>query len=247
MKAFAVALTILFFSVWSNAQNSDKNNQQLNNIKATINAALQTVNLTANEIYLSEVDGLVEVLTDRGLFYFTKDGKYLIQGKVFNITGGIENVTEKSLAKVRIAGIKQFEGSMIVFPAKQEKFKVTIFTDTSCGYCRKLHAEMQGYNDLGITVRYLAFPRSGTSGQTFKDLTAIWCAVDQQTAMTKAKSGDTSLQPQAQQCDMPIAGHYNLGQKLGVNGTPAIVLEDGQLIPGYQPPQQLFGLLQKNL
>ena len=177
------------------------------------------------------------------LFYFSDNGQYLVHGKVYDLATGIDNLTEKSLAKVRISGVEEFKDSMIVFPAKDEKYKVTVFTDTSCGYCRKLHSQMQGYNDLGITVQYLAFPRSGITGPTFKELTSIWCAVDQQDAMTKAKSGDRTPAPQAKMCNMPVAEQYSLGSKVGVTGTPAMILEDGTMIPGYQDPAQLLTVL----
>jgi len=204
---------------------------------------LNKISLTASDVTFSKADGLLEVLTERGLFYFTENGEYLVHGKVYDLANGVENITELSLAKVRVDGMKEFEDSMIVFKAKEEKFKVTVFTDTSCGYCRKLHSQMQTYNDLGITVRYMAFPRSGVGGPTFKELTSIWCAVDQQTAMTNAKMGDNTPAPQAKMCTMPIAEQYTMGMKVGVNGTPAIILDDGTMIPGYQEPAQLFAVL----
>jgi thiol:disulfide interchange protein DsbC len=183
-------------------------------------------------------------MTDRGLFYFSENGQFLVHGKVYDLSKDeIENVTELALSQVRIDGMKQFEDSMIVFPAKDEKYKVTVFTDTSCGYCRKLHSQMDAYNELGITVRYLAFPRSGVQGPTFKEMTSIWCAADQKAAMTDAKNGSRATPEQTKMCDAPVAEQYMLGSKVGVSGTPAIVLDDGTMIPGYQDPGQLASVL----
>jgi thiol:disulfide interchange protein DsbC len=213
-------------------------------VEGTIKKNLVKLGLTASEIGKSPVNGLYQVITDRGLFYFSENGQFLVHGKVYDLSKEeIENVTEQALSQVRIDGMKKFEDSMIVFPAKEEKFQVTVFTDTSCGYCRKLHSQMDAYNDLGITVRYLAFPRSGPQGPTFKEMTSIWCAVDQQAAMTNAKNGNRVTLEQAKMCSAPVAEQYYLGSKVGVSGTPAIVLDDGTMIPGYQDPGQLASVL----
>lgn len=243
MKALAVVLSLLSLAAFSNSAMSEEKSEALLAAEAKIKPVLKRLEIKHSDMSISQVDGLIEVITDRGLYYFSEDGGHLISGKIYDVSGRPQDITEKSLAKVRVAGMKEFEDSMIVFPAKDEKYQVTVFTDTSCGYCRKLHAEMEGYNDLGITVRYLAFPRSGIQGSTYKELTSIWCAVDQQTAMTKAKNGDRTPQPQAKMCNMPIAEQYSMGVKVGVSGTPAIVLDNGTMIPGYQGPADLMATL----
>jgi len=118
---------------------------------------------------------------------------------------------------------------------------VTVFTDVSCGYCRKLHSQIADYNKLGITVRYLAFPRAGVPSANADEMQAIWCAKDPLKAMTEAKAGK---KVSAASCDAKIAEQYQLGNSFGVNGTPAIVLEDGNMIPGYQPPEDLLRTLE---
>jgi thiol:disulfide interchange protein DsbC len=146
----------------------------------------------------------------------------------------------------RKSQLTMFEKDMIVFPAKNEKYVVTVFTDPSCGYCRKLHQEITNYNELGITVRYLAFPRGGTQSKTFEEMQQIWCATDQKDALTMAKKG-RSLKQSAlnRRCDQTIQKQYELGVALGINGTPAIVLEDGRMLPGYYPAQDLLKTLSK--
>ena len=113
---------------------------------------------------------------------------------------------------------------------------VTIFTDVDCGYCRKLHREMASYNDLGIRVRYLMFPRAGVNSESFNTAVSVWCADDQQTAMTRAKLGKSI---EAKTCANPIAEQYSLGQQLGVRGTPSIILDNGEMVPGYVPAARL--------
>ncbi|MFT4926395.1 MAG: thiol:disulfide interchange protein DsbC [Phenylobacterium sp.] len=241
MKAIIFALCCLSFSAF--AVDSVKASVEPD-IDGLIKTNLGKLGLTASSIADSPVDGLYQVITDRGLFYFSDNGQFLVHGKVYDLKNGVENISELALAQVRIDGVKQFEDSMIVYPAKNEKHKVTVFTDTTCGYCRKLHSQMAEYNELGITVQYLAFPRSGVTGPTFKELNAIWCAADKEKALTDVKNGTKMDMAKAKMCDAPIAEQYAMGMQVGVSGTPAIIFDNGSMIPGYQPPAQLFAALE---
>ena len=133
--------------------------------------------------------------------------------------------------------LKPFEKDMLVYKAKNEKHVITVFTDVDCGYCRKLHNQMSEYNDLGITVRYLAYPRAGIPSANADEMQAVWCAKDPLQAMTDAKAGKNI---KAASCDIDISKQYRLGMSFGINGTPAMILEDGTMIPGYQPPENLL-------
>jgi thiol:disulfide interchange protein DsbC len=128
---------------------------------------------------------------------------------------------------------------MVVFAPKEPKTHITVFTDTDCAYCQKLHSEVGELNKLGVEVRYLAFPRQGMGSKGAKDLASVWCSKDRQAAMNKAKARESIAQAS---CDNPVAQQYQLGQMIGVNGTPAIILENGKMIPGYQPAAQLAKL-----
>jgi thiol:disulfide interchange protein DsbC len=125
---------------------------------------------------------------------------------------------------------------MVVFAPKAPKTHITVFTDTDCGYCQKLHSEVPELNRLGVEVRYVAFPRQGLNSPAAKELVSVWCAKDQQDAMNRAKTRQSVADAS---CDNPVAKQYQLGQMIGVNGTPAIVLANGKMIPGYQPAPQL--------
>lgn len=188
----------------------------------------------------SPVDGLYQAMTERGLFYISADGKYFVHGRIFNLDEGMRNMTEEALSGARLDGLKAFENDMIVFKAKDEKYSVTVFTDITCGYCRKLHNEMEEYNKRGITVRYLAFPRGGPQSQGFSEMQSVWCAKDKQAALTAAKNGG-EVEPAS--CDDKVHEEYMFGQQVGVTGTPAIVLADGTMMPGYQPAAQLEQVL----
>ncbi len=210
-------------------------------VKNKITTTFVKIGLVVEDVQPSKMENLYEVFTRQGLFYSNVDGSYLIQGKVYNIANGqVDSLTEQSLAKVRLDGMAKFEGSMIVFPAKEEQYQITVFTDITCGYCRKLHNQMDEYNDLGITVRYLAFPRNGLQGQGYQDIKSVWCNADPKTALTSALTGGSVEQ---KVCAKPIAEQYDFGRKIGVSGTPAIVFDDGMMIPGYKSPAQMKQIL----
>jgi thiol:disulfide interchange protein DsbC len=148
-----------------------------------------------------------------------------------------EDLTELAKSGVRkelLAGIDV--SRQIGFEPEQTTYDLTVFTDIDCGYCRKLHSQIAEYNEQGIAIHYMAFPRAGIGSPSYDKFVSVWCADDQQTALTAAKNGED---PEPRQCDNPIAEQYQLGIALGVTGTPAIMTSDGQLIPGYVPPATL--------
>ena len=199
--------------------------------------------VTVKQINPSPVAGLKELITNKGVLYASPDGQFLMQGTLIDLNNR-NNLTEQALNGVRVEGIKEYKDSMIVYKAPNEKHSITVFTDISCGYCRKLHRELDDLLDAGITVKYLVFPRGGLQGSGYADLMNVWCARDQQEALTEAKSG-TSTKVVAG-CSAPVAEHYQLGQSFGISGTPAIILEDGTMIPGYQPAAALKAALDAN-
>lgn len=184
----------------------------------------------------SPIAGLYQVTLKGGRqIYATPDGQYLIQGYLYQYKEGeVSNLTElaqaAAIAKV-IAAVP--EQDMVVFAPKNPKTTITVFTDTDCPYCQKLHEEIPELNKRGVTVRYLAFPRQGLKSHGAETLESVWCAKDRQKAMDLAKSRKDV--PKASCLNSPIASQYALGQSIGIQGTPAIVLANGQVIPGYQP------------
>ena len=198
----------------------------------------------AQSIAISEtpIEGILMVQINGDIVYATADGKFLIQGRVVNMETR-EDLTESAKSEVRrelIAGVDTTK--QIAFAPENPDYELMVFTDIDCGYCRKLHAQMEEYNENGISVRYMAFPRAGIGSKSYEKAVSVWCADNQQEAMTAAKLGSD---PDPAQCDNPIAEQYQLGQALGVTGTPALLTADGTLIPGYVPPEQLRERLDK--
>ncbi len=204
---------------------------------AAIKQSLAKLGVQNSDIQSAPVAGMKTVLTDSGVLYVTEDGKHVIQGPLYDVSGAQPiNVTNQLL----VGKLNALEKEMIVYKAPQEKHVITVFTDITCGYCHKLHEEMKDYNALGITVRYLAFPRQGLQSPIEKDMKAIWCAKDPKKAFDAAMKGEAAT---GGTCDMNIANHYNLGVQFGIQGTPAIVLSNGTVIPGYQGPKEMKQML----
>ncbi|MGF1725964.1 bifunctional protein-disulfide isomerase/oxidoreductase DsbC [Photobacterium nomapromontoriensis] len=211
--------------------------------EAAIKDKLSGLGLVPVTISASPLPGLNEVVTERGIVYASDDGTYFLAGNLYQNTGAQPiNLTEQKMAKINKDKLKGMEDEMIIYPAKDEKYVVTVFTDTSCGYCRKLHNEMQAYNDAGITIRYLAFPRGGERSRNFDEMSAIWGAKDPVKAMNEAKNGTFNLVGAPMNKDR-VRKQYQLGVAMGVSGTPAIVLADGTMLPGYQPADALRKML----
>jgi thiol:disulfide interchange protein DsbC len=188
----------------------------------------------------SEVSGLYEVVIGPQILYMSKDGKYLVQGRILDVAGRKDLTEEKQAAARKKAVDAVGEDKMVIFSPKQYRHTVTVFTDIECGYCRKLHGEMQAYQDEGIRVRYLFFPRAGVGSGAYKEAVAVWCADDRQKAMTDAKAGK---EIPMKTCDNPVVEHMELGELIGVSGTPAMVLDDGEMLPGYVPAKRLAAMV----
>lgn len=213
------------------------------------------IKVDPDSVKLTQVDGLYEVAYGSKIVYMTKDGNFLIEGDVYDVKKGV-NLTEN----VRQVGRKKVIDSIdqkyvISFAPKDGKTKhvVTAFTDIDCGYCRKLHKEMKQYNDLGIEMRYVSFPRSGPKTESYYKAVAVWCAKDRNKAMTFAKGGAKLDQlknleqvKDAKDCQKAVDRHLAKAREIGITGTPTLFMENGQIIPGYVPAQRLIQMLKAN-
>ncbi len=212
------------------------------NLENARNAISKQLSVPAKNIQVSPVANLYLVSIPPRLFYVSGDGKYVIDGDMINVAMNT-NITQALRSKARMQAIDNLgEDSMIIFSPKKGKVKhtITVFTDIDCGYCRKLHNAIGEYNERGIRVRYLAYPRAGVGSGSYDKAVSVWCAKDRKEAMTQAKND----QPvKSDKCDNPVADHFKMGNMIGVRGTPALVLESGQLVPGYVPPKRLAAIL----
>ncbi len=197
-------------------------------------------NIDIRRISETPIPGLYEVESNiPKLLYVSSDGRHFVAGDIYEIDDGqIRNPGQERLEKQRAEALSRLqERDMVVFRPEKVAATITVFTDVDCGYCRKLHREVPQLNAMGIQVNYLAFPREGVGSATYRKMVSIWCSEDRGKALTQAKNGIAI--PENTGCVNPVERDYELGNELGVNGTPAILLSDGKLIPGYLPAQEL--------
>lgn len=218
--------------------------------EALANSIMQQLKLARPDFEYSKIrnapiEGLYQVQVISGpVLYVTADAQLLIAGDLFSIDQNTIRPYEHPAITVdraeAMATIDRKE--QIVFAAKGEtRAYVNVFTDTTCGYCRKLHNEIAKINELGIEVRYMAYPREGLDSKGYHQLVTAWCSKDRQGAMTQMKNGEAISQIACE--GNPVAKHYQIGQELGVSGTPALILADGRLLPGYVPAVDLARML----
>lgn len=185
----------------------------------------------------SAIPGIYEIVFGAQIMYMSADARYFVQGDVIDLKTRV-NLTETTRTVQRKKLVKKMdESQMIVFnPKGKVKHTISVFTDIDCGYCRKLHREMQTYLDKGIKIRYLSYPRSGPNTKSYFKAVTVWCSKDKQKAMTKSKAGENLPK---KDCDNPVDEHMKMAEDFGVSGTPTIVLENGEVIPGYVPADRL--------
>lgn len=190
----------------------------------------------------SPVEGIVAIATGGVQVYVTEDGRYAFSGDLIDLSDG-SNLSEKERRKWRVKQLSGFPiDQRVIYPARgTEKASITVFTDTSCPFCRKQHSEIDTLLDAGVSVHYIPFPRGGRAGPGYASLRGIWCAADPLKAMTEAKT-DPGLAPLPGDCGkaQAVDAGYRLGNTLGIRGTPASVLNSGELVDGYRSATDLL-------
>jgi thiol:disulfide interchange protein DsbC len=212
-------------------------------VTQTANRLQQLMNAEKVSVNPSPIAGLYETLIGNEAFYITADGAHFIRGDLYE-SKTPRNLTDAKRNKLRIEALNAIsEKDMVVFaPKNATKYTINVFTDVDCRYCAKFHKEVPKLNAAGIKVRYFAFPRAGVGSATYQKMVSVWCAKDKKQAMTNAKAG-REIKPVI--CKNPIAKEWQLGQSIGVTGTPALILSDGELVPGYVPAERLIDYLQQ--
>jgi len=192
----------------------------------------------------SPIPGIYEFMQGAEISYLTVDGKYFIDGNVYDMKSR-DNLTEALRSHARVALINAVpESEMLIFSPANPKYTITVFTDVDCAYCRKLHSQIAELNRLGIRVRYMFFPRTGPGTESWKKAEVVWCSPNRNDALTRAKAG-ANLDMNKICAPTPVKREYELGENIGVRGTPAIVTENGDYISGYMEPRELLDQLKE--
>jgi thiol:disulfide interchange protein DsbC len=195
---------------------------------------------------LTELPNIYEVELNTGeMLYSDISGDYLFAGDMYQTTpAGLLNlsaVTRQVRIQEKIEAVPEDE--MIIFTPDEIKATITVFTDVDCTYCRALHRDLEKLLDYGIQVRYMAYPRGGEDADSFSKMISVWCSDDRHKSLTQAKNGQNIP---AGDCDSPVLAHYELGNEIGISGTPALVFPDGRVIPGYMEADRLAAMLEIN-
>jgi len=244
IQLFLAAGVTVFFCLFNFASADSHDSKSAGEIdNSTLDVIKDTLSKVTpaepDRIAMSPIDGLIEVVYGADILYLSADGKYLLNGNIIELDTR-RNLTEVSKRTGRKNLLEATDYQPVVFKADDERYLVTVFTDIDCPYCAKLHNEMSAYNELGISIQYLMFPRAGPGTASFEKAVSMWCAEDNRQAMTDAKQRKPI---ESLVCENPISQQYTLGQTIGVRGTPALITDTGEMIPGFVPPKKLFEIL----
>ncbi len=207
--------------------------------------------IPVKSVQSTDMPSVYEVALESGeVLYAHESGEFFIVGHLFRVDDqeGIVNVTEQTQNSMRLEALAGIDPNhLVTYPAKGEhKTTIYVYTDVDCPYCRQLHDEVEALNEMGVEVSYLAFPRGGPNTATYRTMVTIWCgetAEERVELMDKVKSG---AKVSDKSCDNPVFDQLVMGQQMGVSGTPAMVLEDGSMVPGFMPAARIAQMLDLN-
>lgn len=207
-------------------------------LKQKIQKRLPDISIT--EFKPAAIPGLYEIVFGTRVAYVSADGQFMLLGDIIDL-GSQRNLTDMRRGSLVLKSIDALgESNMIVLGPAQPKRTITVFTDVDCPYCARLHNEVPALIQAGVKVRYLLYPRAGKDSQTYKRSEAVWCSKDRVKAIGMAKRGE---KVEMKSCVNPVDQHVRLGQEVGVQGTPTIVMDNGRVLPGYAPAGELLAAL----
>lgn len=237
------ALLILAMSCFAVIGNTQEQSEAERQLRAAL--AEMAPNLPITSISESVLPGVYELISGAQVYYLSPNARYLVEGSIIDLQEQV-NVSDQRRGTLQLALIEEVpEDQMIVFNNQDQNADrwITVFTDTDCGFCQRLHQEIDAITEADIRVRYLMFPRAGIDSHSSAELQSVWCADDQQEAMTIAKSGGT-VTPAT--CENPIQSHMDLARQVELRGTPLIYLDNGTKIPGYRPAEELINMIRES-
>lgn len=235
MKSFLRIFTLAFALGAVTQVSADNNIDELKKSLAT-----RLPQYEVSQIDPTPIEGLYQVIIGGQVIYMTKDARYMLDGNLIDLSTK-KNYSEDAMSEIRLTQIDQLgEDNMVIYTPETVKHTITVVTDIDCPYCRRLHSEMDQYLENGVKVRYIFMPLKGQ--EDYKTTVTVWCSKDQNEALDKAKGGS---QLKAKDCDNPIEEHLKVARNLGIRGTPAIILQDGSMLPGYVPVKKLVTELNK--
>jgi len=241
MKSLFTSGLIVLATLLAPGMSAYANEADIKQLKSALPLVLPTA--TDATVKTTPINGLYEVLSGGQIMYMTKDARFIIDGNMYDMQSRA-NLTENARGIIRLNAINELgEENMLVYkPEGDVKHTITVFTDIYCPYCVRLHSEVDEYLKNGVKVRYIFVPFKGP--KSVDASVSVWCAKDPNKALTMAKEGE---EIEKKTCDNPVSEHQKLATVLGIRGTPAIMLESGQLMPGYVPAAKLIEQLNRTM
>lgn len=237
MKQFSVFI-LLVSLLTSFPIAAETTSEGVQKLRQSLAKAMPAVKPT--RISVTPIAGLYEVIVGSQVVYMSDDARYMIEGDLYDLKTR-RNVSEEAKSLIRLDALNRLgEKNMLVYKPEKVENVITVVTDIDCPYCRRLHSEIPQYMEKNVEVRYVFMPLKGAADM--KKTISVWCAEDRQDALDTAKAGG---EVEDKTCDNPIKQHLQLARELGVRGTPAIILETGELLPGYVPADKLVAEIRK--
>lgn len=184
--------------------------------------------------------GLYEVVIDGELIYSSADGKYLVMGNI------IELSTRRNLTAARMAKLSEVKWNTLPLDKAIKEVrgdgsrKLAVFSDADCPFCKKLEPELEKLSN--VTIYTFLYPIEGLHPQAVPTSKQIWCEKDRLKAW-KAYMLKGERPKASGDCANPVNEVIALGNKLRVTGTPTLIFENGQRVPGYVTADKLDQLL----
>ncbi len=184
--------------------------------------------------------GLFEVYMDGQLVYADAKADYIFMGDVLDVKSR-SNLTQARLAVLNAVkwDTLPLNNALKTVKGKGER-KLVVFSDADCPFCRKFEAELAKVDN--ITVYTFLFPIEGLHPKAAQISRQIWCAPDKNKAWDDYM-GSGKIPGNDGKCANPIDQNIALGGKLKINGTPTLILANGQRIPGMVPADKLEEML----
>lgn len=190
---------------------------------------------TFNQIAPSPMPGVYEVVMGKNVAYVEENGRYFLFGHLYDMQLQQDLTEGKAAAASSIDFAALPKQDAIVTVKGKGSRKIAVFSDPDCPYCKKLEVETIAKLD-DVTIYTFMFPIDSLHPEARRKSVGVWCAKD------RSKAWDDLMvrgMANAGECDNPIERNVQLAAKLGINGTPTIVLDNGRTIPGALPAAQL--------
>jgi thiol:disulfide interchange protein DsbC len=184
--------------------------------------------------------GLYEVIVDGEVAYATADGNYLILGSVVDVASK-RNLTSARMAKLLEVKWDSLPFSQAIKIVKGDgSRKLAVFSDPDCPYCKRFENELAKVDN--VTVYTFLMPVESLHPAAINISKQIWCEKDRAGAWNDYMM--KGVKPKASaSCNNPVDENMALGNKIKVSGTPTLIFENGQRVPGMVPADKLDKLL----